>query len=168
MKRFTKYLALFLTGSLAALTACGPEMNEVDVQNNPVINSTTLSPMADESGSVPAYVGTEISVEGFNLDRVSHVTLGDLEAEITEKTIKTLKFKVPALDLAQQDAPYQVWMDVYGADGESVIFHYPYYVTIPVTDALITAYAPAEGTVGTEVTLTGRNLEQITRYTSGR
>ena len=50
MKRFTKYLALFLTGSLAALTACGPEMNEVDVQNNPVINSTTLSPMADESG----------------------------------------------------------------------------------------------------------------------
>lgn len=85
MKRFTKYLALFLTGSLAALTACGPEMNEVDVQNNPVINSTTLSPMADESGSVPAYVGTEISVEGFNLDRVSHVTLGDLEAEITEK-----------------------------------------------------------------------------------
>ena len=167
MKRFTKYLALFLTGSLAALTACGPEMNEVDVQNNPVINSTTLSPMADESGSVPAYVGTEISVEGFNLDRVSHVTLGDLEAEITEKTIKTLKFKVPALDLAQQDAPYQVWMDVYGADGESVIFHYPYYVTIPVTDALITAYAPAEGTVGTEVTLTGRNLEQITRVHFG-
>ena len=167
MKRFTKYLALFLTGSLAALTACGPEMNEVDVQNNPAINSTTLSPMTDESGSVRAYVGTEISVEGFNLDRVSHVTMGDLEAEITEKTIKTLKFKVPALDLAQQDAPYQVWMDVYDADGESVIFHYPYYVTIPVTDALITAYAPAEGTVGTEVTLTGRNLEQITRVHFG-
>lgn len=167
MKRFTKYLALFLTGSLAALTACGPEMNEVDVQNNPAINSTTLSPMTDESGSVRAYVGTEISVEGFNLDRVSHVTMGDLEAEITEKTIKILKFKVPALDLAQQDAPYQVWMDVYDADGESVIFHYPYYVTIPVTDALITAYAPAEGTVGTEVTLTGRNLEQITRVHFG-
>ena len=167
MKRFTKYLALFLTGSLAALTACGPEMNEVDVQNNPVINSTTLSPMADESGSVPAYVGTEISVGGFNLDRVSHVTVDGLEAEITEKTIKILKFKIPALDLAQQDAPYQVWMDVYDADGESVIFHYPYYVTIPVTDALITAYAPAEGTVGTEVTLTGRNLEQITRVHFG-
>lgn len=167
MKRFTKYLALFLTGSLAALTACGPEMNEVDVQNNPAINSTTLSPMTDESGSVRAYVGTEISVGGFNLDRVSHVTVDGLEAEITEKTIKILKFKIPALDLAQQDAPYQVWMDVYDADGESVIFHYPYYVTIPVTDALITAYAPAEGTVGTEVTLTGRNLEQITRVHFG-
>lgn len=167
MKRFTKYLALFLTGSLAALTACGPEMNEVDVQNNPAINSTTLSPMTDESGSTRAYVGTEISVGGFNLDRVSHVTVDGLEAEITEKTIKILKFKIPALDLAQQDAPYQVWMDVYDADGESVIFHYPYYVTIPVTDALITAYAPAEGTVGTVVTLTGRNLEQITRVHFG-
>ena len=167
MKRFTKYLALILTGSLAALTACGPEMNEVEVRNTPAINSSTLSPLTDESGSVRAYVGTEVSAEGFNLDRVSHVTLGDLEAEITEKTIKNLKFRVPALDLAQQDAPYQVWMDVYDADGESVIFHYPYYVTIPVTDALITAYAPAEGTVGTEVTLTGRNLEQITRVHFG-
>lgn len=167
MKRFTKYLALFLTGSLAALTACGPEMNEVEVRNTPVINSSTLSPLTDESGSVRAYVGTEVSAEGFNLDRVSHVTLGDLEAEITEQTIKTLKFKVPALEFAQQDAPYQVWLDVYDADGESVIFHYPYYVTVPVTDALITAYAPAEGTIGTEITLTGRNLEQITRVHFG-
>ena len=167
MKRFTKYLALFLTGSLAALTACGPEMNEVDVQNNPAINSSSLEPMTDESGSTRAYVGTEVSIGGFNLDRVSHVTVDGLEAEITEQTIKILKFKIPALDLAQQDAPYQVWMDVYDADGESVIFHYPYYVTIPVTDALITAYAPAEGTVGTVVTLTGRNLEQITRVHFG-
>ncbi len=167
MKRITKYLALFLTGSLAALTACGPEMNEVDVQHNPAVNSSTLSPTTDESGSIRAYVGTEISIEGFNLDRVSHVTVDDLEAEITEQTIKSLKFKVPALEFAQQDAPYQVWLNVYDADGENVIFHYPYYVTIPVTDALITAYAPTEGTVGTEITLTGRNLEQITRVHFG-
>lgn len=167
MKRITKYLTFLLTGSLAALTACGPEMSEVDVQHTPSINSTTLSPMTDESGSVRAYIGTEVSAGGFNLDLVSHVTVDGVDAEITEQTIKTLKFKVPALDLAQQDAPYQVWIDVYGADGESVIFHYPYYVTVPVTDALITAYAPAEGTVGTEVTLTGRNLEQITRVHFG-
>lgn len=167
MKRITKYLTLLLTGSLAALTACGPEQSEVDVQHTPAINSTTLSPMTDESGSVRAYIGTEISAEGFNLDLVSHVTVDGVEAEITEQTIKTLKFKIPALDLAQQDATYQVWIDVYDADGESVIFHYPYYLTVPVTDALITAYAPAEGTVGTEVTLTGRNLEQITRVHFG-
>ena len=167
MKRITKYLTLLLAGSLAALTACGPEQSEVDAQHTPSINSTTLSPMTDESGSVRAYIGTEVSAGGFNLDLVSHVTVDGVEAEITEQTIKTLKFKVPALDLAQQDAPYQVWIDVYGADGESVIFHYPYYLTVPVTDALITAYAPAEGTVGTEVTLTGRNLEQITRVHFG-
>lgn len=167
MKRITKYLTLLLAGSLAALTACGPEQSEVDVQHTPSINSTTLSPMTDESGSVRAYIGTEVSAGGFNLDRVSHVTVDGVEAEITEQTIKTLKFKIPALDLAQQDATYQVWIDVYDADGESVIFHYPYYLTVPVTDALITAYAPAEGTVGTEVTLTGRNLEQITRVHFG-
>nr|WP_122119671.1 IPT/TIG domain-containing protein [Alistipes megaguti] len=167
MKRITKYLTLLLAGSLAALTACGPEQSEVDAQHTPSINSTTLSPMTDESGSVRAYIGTEVSAGGFNLDLVSHVTVDGVEAEITEQTIKTLKFKVPALDLAQQDAPYQVWIDVYDADGESVIFHYPYYLTVPVTDALITAYAPAEGTVGTEVTLMGRNLEQITRVHFG-
>ena len=167
MKRITKYLTLLLAGSLAALTACGPEQSEVDAQHTPSINSTTLSPMTDESGSVRAYIGTEVSAGGFNLDLVSHVTVDGVEAEITEQTIKTLKFKIPALDLAQQDATYQVWIDVYDADGESVIFHYPYYVTVPVTDALITAYAPAEGTVGTEVTLTGRNLEQITRVHFG-
>lgn len=166
MKRITKYLTLLLSGSLAALTACGPDMNEVDAQHTPAINSTTLSPMTDESGSTRAYVGTEVTAEGFNLDLVARVTMNEVEAEITEQTIKTLKFKVPALDLAQQDAPYQVWIDVFDAS-QNVIFHYPYYVTVPVTDALITAYAPAEGTVGTEVTLTGRNLEQITRVHFG-
>ena len=120
MKRITKYLTLLLAGSLAALTACGPEQSEVDAQHTPSINSTTLSPMTDESGSVRAYIGTEVSAGGFNLDLVSHVTVDGVEAEITEQTIKTLKFKVPALDLAQQDAPYQVWIDVYGADGESL------------------------------------------------
>lgn len=166
MKRITKYLTLLLSGSLAALTACGPDMNEVDAQHTPAINSTTLSPLTDESGSTRAYVGTEVTAEGFNLDLVARVTMNEVEAEITEQTIKTLKFKVPALELAQQDAPYQVWIDVFDAS-QNVIFHYPYYVTVPVTDALITAYAPAEGTVGTEVTLTGRNLEQITRVHFG-
>ncbi len=59
MKRFTKYLALFSDGSLRGIDRVRPrKMNEVDVQNNPAINSTTLSPMTDESGSVRAYVGT--------------------------------------------------------------------------------------------------------------
>lgn len=167
MKRITKYTALFLAGSLAVMTACGPKMNEVDVQHTPSVNAARLTPLTDESGSVRAYIGTEISAEGFNLDRVSRVDMGETAVEITEQTIKTLKFKIPALQLAQQDAPHVVQLTVYDADGQTPIFNYPYYVTVPVTDALITGFAPAEGTVGTEITLTGRNLEQLTRVHFG-
>lgn len=165
MKRITKYTALFLAGSLAALTACGPRMNEVGVQHTPVVNGAKIAPMADEEGTVRAYIGTEVSAEGFNLDRVSRVSLGDADAPITEQTIKTLKFKVPALELAQQDAPHAVQLNVY--EDQTVIFTRPYYITVPVTDALILEYAPAEGTVGDEITLSGRNLEQITRVHFG-
>lgn len=165
MKRITKYMSLVLAGALAALTACGPEMTEVDVRHTPVVNGAKLAPMADEGGTVRAWIGTEVAAEGFNLDRVSRVSLGGTDAQITEQTIKTLKFKIPALDLPQQDAPHAVELKVY--EQENAIFTRPYYVTVPVTDAVVEDYSPAEGTVGTEVTLSGRNLEQITRVRFG-
>ncbi len=165
MKRVSKYLALLLAGSLAVLTACGPEMSQVDVQHIPAVDGTKLDPLTDESGSSRAYVGTEVKVEGFNLDLVTRVSVGELDAEITEQTIKTLKFKIPELQLAQQDAPHAVDLNIYDAKG--TIFTCPYYVTVPVTDARIEGYEPNEGTVGTEITLKGRNLEQITRVHFG-
>ena len=165
MKRVSKYLALLLAGSLAVLTACGPEMSQVDVQHIPAVDGTKLDPLTDESGSSRAYVGTEVKAEGFNLDLVTRVSVGELDAEITEQTIKTLKFKIPELQLAQQDAPHAVDLNIYDAKG--TIFTCPYYVTVPVTDARIEGYEPNEGTVGTEITLKGRNLEQITRVHFG-
>jgi len=132
----------------------------------PVLNSATLSPLSNESGSVKAYVGTEVSVQGFNLDKVASVTMDDIEVELTSQSIKELKFKIPALDYAQSDLPYAVRLEVFDGEGAS-IFTYDYFVTIPVTDALITGYAPAEGTVGAEITLSGRNLGQITRVRFG-
>ena len=137
-----------------------------DTQRTPALNSTTLSPLSNESGSVRAYIGTEVTVQGFNLDRIGSVTMDDIEVELTAQNIKELKFKIPALDYAQNDLPYAVKLRAYD-QAQAQVFAYNYFVTVPVTDAIVTGYAPAEGTVGTEITLLGRNLGQITRVRFG-
>lgn len=156
--------------SALLMTACG-EDNTDPIVHIPAIDVTNkkLDPDATgvngESGTVRAYIGTVVTAKGFNLDRVTSVVLGGMEAEIVEQSIAELKFKVPALDLAQRDEAYFQELNIY--TGEQLIFHYDYYVTKPVTDAIVTAYSPAEGTVGTTVRIEGRNLEQITEIRFG-
>lgn len=158
-------MAALLAGA-ALLTACGDDSTEPD-GHVPAIDVTTrkLAPDATgsngESGTTRAYVGTVVTAEGFNLDQVGDVTFDGLSAEIVEQTIKTLKFKVPVLDLAQRDDSYRTDLLVLDRTG-NIVFRYEYYVTVPVTDALASGYSPAEGTVGTVVTIEGRNLEQVT------
>lgn len=164
--RKTTYAALLLAAALFAGGCKDDNLIEGGV-HIPAINQATLTPTTDASGTRRAYIGTEISVGGFNLDQITAVTIGDVAAEVTEQTIKSLKFKVPALEFAQQDQPYEVRIAAFGADASKAIFTTPYYVSVPVTDARIESYSPAEGTVGTEITLTGRNLEQITRVHFG-
>ncbi len=167
MKNIWKGIAVLLFGA-ALLAGCGDDSTD-PMGHEPAINITTpktpLEPNATgsdgESGTVRAYIGTVVSAIGVNLDCVSSVTLGGMEAEIVEKTMKTLKFKVPALDLAQRDEPYEQELLVYGG-AENVIFRYSYYVTVPVTDAIVTGYSPDKGTVGTVLKIEGRNLEQVT------
>ena len=170
MKKWINGLAALLAGA-ALLTACSDDEGVVTEQI-PALNASTLVPnatgSAGESGKTRAYVGTVVTAEGFNLDHVSRVTFTptaegaeEIVAEIVEQTIKTLKFKVPTLDFGQRDDSYAANLRVYG-DGDAAIFQYLYYVTVPVTDAIVTGYAPATGTVGTEITISGRNLEQVT------
>ncbi len=165
MKNIWKGMAALLAGA-ALLTACGDDSTEPD-GHVPAIDVTTrkLAPDATgsngESGTTRAYVGTVVTAEGFNLDQVGDVTFDGLSAEIVEQTIKTLKFKVPVLDLAQRDDSYRTDLLVLDRTG-NIVFRYEYYVTVPVTDALASGYSPAEGTVGTVVTIEGRNLEQVT------
>ncbi|WP_297409156.1 hypothetical protein [uncultured Alistipes sp.] len=165
MKNIWKGMAALLAGA-ALLTACGDDSTEPD-GHVPAIDVTTrkLAPDATgsngESGTTRAYVGTVVTAEGFNLDQVGDVTFDGVSAEIVEQTIKTLKFKVPVLDLAQRDDSYRTDLLVLDRAG-NIVFRYEYYVTVPVTDALASGYSPAEGTVGTVVTIEGRNLEQVT------
>lgn len=162
--RFWMPVLSALVGGLL-LTACGDDGTEPQGYKA-AINVTTksLEPNATgsngESGTIKAFVGTVVTAEGFNLDQVTEVLMGETPCEIVEQTISLLKFKVPALDLAQSDTPYQQMLSV--KQGEEVIFRYDYYVTIPVTDAIATGYSPASGTVGTVVKIEGRNLEQVT------
>lgn len=170
MKNILKGMAALLLGA-ALLTACGDDSTE-PAGHTPAIDVTTrkLAPdatgAAGESGSTRAFVGTVVTAQGFNLDRVSRVTMNDTEAEIVEQSIRELKFKVPALGFAQRDDSYLTDLLVYD-DRDEVVFRYEYYVTVPVTDAVVTGYAPASGTVGTVVRIEGRNLEQLAEVRFG-
>ncbi|WP_302586080.1 hypothetical protein [uncultured Alistipes sp.] len=168
MKLRNSFIALAV-GLLSLGSGCNDNSGFIgaeDTQRVPALNPATLSPLSNESGSVRAYVGTEVTVQGFNLDRVGAVTMDDQPVELTVQTIKELKFRIPALGHAQNDLPYAVKLRAYDSQ-ETQIFTYDYFVTIPVTDAVVTGYAPAGGTVGTEITLSGRNLGQVTRVRFG-
>lgn len=170
MKNIWKGLAALLVGA-ALLTACSDD--STDPQGHvPAIDVSTrkLAPDATgasgESGTTRAYVGTVVTAEGFNLDQVGGVTFDGVAAEIVEQSIQVLKFKVPMLDFAQRDDSYRTDLLVFDNAG-NIVFRYEYYVTVPVTDALASGYSPAEGTVGTVVTIEGRNLEQVTEIRFG-
>ena len=166
--RYSFFAAAFVCAALLS-GGCNDRdglIDKDDVRHVPALNAQTFMPLSNESGSVKAYVGTEVSVSGFNLDQVGSVTVDDIAVEITEQNIKQIKFKIPALDHAQRDQPYAVELKAFDKQ-EQAFYTGDYFVTIPVTDAIVSGYAPAEGTVGTEITLSGRNLEQVTRVHFG-
>ena len=166
MKKIFRFLKPVLPVLALGLLFAGCKDDSVPSQGHTAainVSTKTLEPNATgsngESGTIKAFVGTVVTAQGFNLDQVTSVTLGGMECEVVEQTISLLKFKVPALELAQSDTPYQ--QDLQVLQGDNVIFRYDYYVTIPVTDAIVTGYSPAAGSVGSIVKIEGRNLEQV-------
>ena len=164
-----KSIKLGLGILLIALLGISCNQEGPAVVNTPAINITNkkLSPDPNESGTVRAYVGDEVTAEGFNLDKVGAVRFNGVDAEIVSQTIKKIVFRIPVLNIPQSDDPVKVLLEVFDADKETVVFKYDYFVTIPVTDALVSGFTPKAGTVGTEVTITGRNLSQITAVRFG-
>ncbi len=164
-----KSIKLGLGILLIALLGISCNQEGPAVVNTPAINITNkkLSPDPNESGTVRAYVGDEVTAEGFNLDKVGAVRFNGVDAEIVSQTIKKIVFRIPVLNIPQSDDPVKVLLEVFDADKETVVFKYDYFVTIPVTDALVNGFSPKTGTVGTEVTITGRNLSQITAVRFG-
>ena len=154
---------------LIALLGVSCKQEAPQTINTPAINITnkSLVPNPNESGTVRAYVGDEVTAEGFNLDKVGAVHMNGVEAEIVSQDIKKLVFKIPEMDLPQADEPSKVLLEVFDADKETVVFKYDYYVTVPVTDALVSGFTPKTGTVGTEVAISGRNLSQVTAVRFG-
>ena len=143
MKIRNKISALLLSAAFLALGSCTEEV-QAPVQT-PAVNSETISPATDESGSVIACIGTQVTLGGFNLDKVGAVTIEDIEATIVEQSISSIIFEIPALPEAeypQRDNPYQVTLRVYDSDRETVVFTWPYYVTVPVTDAIVESFSP--------------------------
>ncbi|MBQ9311164.1 MAG: IPT/TIG domain-containing protein [Bacteroidales bacterium] len=162
-----KIFSILAFAALFAFAACEDEVTPAE--NTPAVNVTTekLNPNTDESGTVRAYVGTQVTALGLNLDKVGKVTIDGLDATIVSQEMKTLVFEIPDIGKGQQDDPYMVDLVVYDADATTPVFKYDYFVTIPVTDALVSGFAPASGTVGTVVTISGRNLGQVTSVSFG-
>lgn len=165
MKRLYVFAAV---AAILTLASCNREP-EIVIQNTPAVDVTNqkLDPNANESGTVRAYAGTQVTAKGLNLDRVGSVKVDGVDATIVSKEMKTLVFEIPVLNKPQQDDPYMVDLEVFEEGTDKRIFKYDYYVTVPVTDAIVTGFTPAEGTVGEEVTIAGRNLEQITSVSFG-
>lgn len=169
MKRIFSILMLAAVFGFAACEQTEKAGESGSVKRTPAINVTNekLDPSTDESGTVRAYVGTQVTAKGLNLDHVGLVKVDGKEAEIVKKEMKTLVFVIPDIGKAQQDDPYMVSLEVFEEETEALVFKYDYFVTIPVTDALVSGFDPKAGTVGTEVTVSGRNLEQITSVSFG-
>ena len=164
MKRLYKYLMIAV---LAAFASC--QEQPVETENIPAINVTSekLVPAADDSGTVRAYAGDQVTAKGLNLDKVGKVTVDGVEAKIVEKTMKTLVFEIPVLDKAQRDEPYMVDLEVFEESEGKLIFKYDYFVTVPVIDAIVNGIDPKAGTVGTAVTVSGRNLLRVNTVSFG-
>lgn len=167
MNTFIKISAVF---AAAAFILGGCKEDVLEPVNTPVVDLTNskFDPDADASGEVKVYVGDHVTVTGFNLDKVGLVQLDGIDAPIVEQSIKTLVFEVPSFPeetYPQSDTPYEVDLSVFDSDAETQVFTCFYYVTIPVTDAIFEDFTPSEGTVGDVLTITGRNLDQITSVT---
>ena len=170
-----KIFNILMLAAVFGFAACEQAENSVNgggsgtIQRTPAINVTSekLDPSTDESGTVRAYAGTQVTAKGLNLDNVGMVKVDGVEARIISKDMKTLVFEIPVLDKPQQDDPYIVTLEVFEEGTDKLVFKYDYFVTIPVTDALVTGFDPKAGTVGTQVTISGRNLEQITSVSFG-
>lgn len=158
MKRITYFLML----AVMTLLGAGCAKTTSEVIHTPAVQ--TLSPLADESGAVKVYQGTVVTVTGINLDQVKSIVLGKETAKILKQTLKEITFEVPQFPYFEQsDNVHSATIQIFGSEESKVCYTHPYFITVPVTDALVTGYAPATGTVGTEITISGRNLEQITK-----
>lgn len=139
--------------------------DDMKLVNTPAVS--TLDPVSNENGSIRLYPGDRVSAEGLNLDKVGAVAFDGTPARIIEQSMKTMVFEVPVLDKSQRDDPYQVLLEIFDADGSTVVYKRDYYVTIPVTDAIVTGFSPSSGTVGTLVTISGRNLDRVVSVSFG-
>lgn len=158
-----KRIAYFLTAVAVMLSGVSCVKNGTsEVKHTPAVQ--TLSPLADESGAVKAFQGTKVSVTGINLDQVKSVVVGTKDAKVLSQSLKELSFEIPEFpEFEQSDNVHSATIQMFGPEEETVCYTHPYFISVPVTDALVSGFEPKAGTVGTEITVSGRNLEQVTK-----
>ena len=90
-----KSIKLGLGILMIALLGISCKQEAPETINTPAINITnkTLNPNTNESGTVRAYIGDNVTAEGFNLDKVGAVRFDGVDAEIVSQDIKKIVFK---------------------------------------------------------------------------
>ncbi len=157
MKNTLKYLPL----AALLFTACDPSsISDVAAEfQRPRVQ--TYSPIVNESA--PVKPGTETTITGVNLENTAAVIIDGIEAQITSKSFKTLKFKVPMSDNYLQAQTYATTCELVSTQEKPGEYSWKidYYVYLDPTDAIVTQITPLEGTIGTKITLTGYNLDLV-------
>ena len=66
----------------AAIFMSGCKEEPVELVNTPAFDSSTVSPAANESGTVRAYVGTEVTAT-FDMNSIDFTPIGDMVSTMT-------------------------------------------------------------------------------------
>lgn len=159
MKNILKYLPLVAM----LFTACDPDgITEVPAQyQRPRVSDYT--PKVNDSA--PANPGAEVTLTGVNLENTAAVVIDGIEAQITSKSFKTLKFKVPMSPNYVQAQTYKTTLELLSTQEKPGEYSWKidYYVYLNPTDAIVTQITPLTGTVGTEIALTGFNFDLVSK-----
>lgn len=149
-KRLTKTLFLMLTMLSVLIVGCSDDDEEGSIGIVPAIS--TISPTEGP-------VGTVVTITGINLAEATSVTFGDVTATITDNTPTSITTTVPA---EAEEGEQTITVTTAGGKGTKM-----FTVTATVPDApTIASVSPEslEGEVGSEVTITGENLEGAEVY----
>jgi len=144
--RVSKYLSIALLATVLLMVSC----SEDDVV------PTDPAPMINHFSPTSGVVGTEVTITGSNMGTAKEVHIGGVQIPIDCWAETSLKVTINSSVITGK-------VEVVGPGGTATSEKDFVLLRAPV----ITSFSPEKGTVGTEVTITGNNLSNVTEVSIG-